>query len=250
MNVFILHKNGRPINSNYDDLLDGFSWRGFNVIPFETQQIYTLNNTKEDIICAGIPLTHIALKYLGISIPKPIDIPTELLPYTKRKIWTEPYNDVLKRFLSGTQDTPIFIKPYNIHKLFTGLVINSVKDLINVPDAAKDTTVLCSEVINIVSEYRLYINYRTEIIDARRYTGDFRKLPDFSLAEDIIKVFQNKPIAYSLDLGITDKNETVIVELNDAYCLGNYGMSSDKYSKMVENRWMEIVGIPENIQYN
>lgn len=249
MNVYIIHKDGRPANSNFDDALDGFSFRGFNVIPFESGQLYQLKNTKEDIVCAGIPFMHIIWKNLGVPKPKQIDIPDELLPFAKRKIWIEPFNDVRDRFLTDKPE-PVFIKPMDIHKLFTGLVVSSSVDLMHIKDAAEGTRVMCSEVIDIVAEYRCYINFRDQIIDARRYCGDFRPCPDYSVADTIIKAWKDKPIAYSVDLGITKSGETVLIEVNDSYALGNYGIPSDKYSKMLENRWWEIVGIPQNICYN
>jgi len=42
-----------------------------------------------------------------------------------------------------------------------------------------------------------------------------------------------------LDFGVNDK-ETFIIEANDAYALGNYGLPAFEYSKMIESRWNEI----------
>jgi hypothetical protein len=247
--VFIIHKNGRPASKTFDDAFEGFTDRNYEVIPFEASQVYSLKSTKEDVHCAGIAFMGILWKELGIKPPPLINIPPELLPYAKRKIWQEPFNDVLKRFLTGAPP-PVFIKPAKTEKLFTGLVVNSLRDLLYVKDIAEDTTVECQEVIDIVVEYRCYCNFYKTMIDCNRYgDGDFRVFPDLSVVDNIIKDFQNPPVAYSVDVGVLKTGETVLIEINDSYCLGSYGINAISYSKMLSNRWMEIACIPQNIEY-
>ena len=99
---------------------------------------------------------------------------------------------------------------------------------------------MASEVVNFRAEYRLFI-HRKRVIGCRFYNGDFRLAPDFSVADRFLQLYQAQPIAFSLDLGITDKRETLVVEINDAFSLGAYGLGSIPYARMVTDRWEEMV---------
>jgi hypothetical protein len=43
-----------------------------------------------------------------------------------------------------------------------------------------------------------------------------------------------------LDWGVTDTGETRLVEANDAYALGYYGLQSVLYARMIDARWEEL----------
>lgn len=47
--------------------------------------------------------------------------------------------------------------------------------------------------------------------------------------------------AYSLDFGITDSGVMMLVEVNEAFALGTYGLPSIIYARMLETRWQEIM---------
>ena len=55
--------------------------------------------------------------------------------------------------------------------------------------------------------------------------------------------FTQAPVGYSLDLGVTDDGQTLLVEVNDAWALGAYGTPSIPFTEMIVNRWKEMVGI-------
>ncbi|MBK7362677.1 MAG: ATP-grasp domain-containing protein [Micavibrio sp.] len=100
----------------------------------------------------------------------------------------------------------------------------------------------------ILSEWRLYIN-NNEIIDSRNYSGDFKINPNYSLAES--KILLNKastqakinvfPCAYTMDVAILESCENFIVEYNDMWAIGNYGMPNDLYLQLLKERYFEIV---------
>ncbi len=139
----------------------------------------------------------------------------------------------------------IFIKPVEI-KLFTGLVLDGIvysclKDLPN------DTMVMAYEPFKekITSEWRLYVHNK-KIIDARNYSGDFKRDPAYSYIEEKINELNNFPCAYTIDVGILkllgSPNATnVIIEFNDMWAIGNYGMPNDLYLKLLTDRYFEIV---------
>ena len=52
------------------------------------------------------------------------------------------------------------------------------------------------------------------------------------------------PITYSIDVGVIDTGtslETAIVELNDGFALGNYGLIPRRYAEISRDRGYEIL---------
>lgn len=137
---------------------------------------------------------------------------------------------------------PVFVKPV-LGKQFDGKLIKSLKDLVGM-GSQEDRQIWCSEPIELVAEYRYFIKY-TKLLDVRRYKGDFKILPNFYIIEKCIQDYISQPAAYSLDFGITKEGQTVLIEVNDAYALGNYGLFHLDYAKMISARWSQIVGIPD-----
>lgn len=134
----------------------------------------------------------------------------------------------------------IFIKPIDI-KLFTGLVIDNMcyPDLEKLP---KDTKVLKYEVFKeeIISEWRVYI-HNNKIVDSRNYSGDFCIIPDYIYVEDVIKTLKDFPIAYTIDIGILESGMNVVIEYNDMWAIGNYGMDNSLYLRLLRDRYFEII---------
>lgn len=135
----------------------------------------------------------------------------------------------------------IFIKPIDI-KLFTGLVLDGFiySCLTSLPD---NTLVLCYDVFDdeIESEWRTYI-YRGEITDSRNYSGDFKISPNYNYIQNIIR--QNNsdfPQTYTIDVGILKGGENVVIEFNDMWAIGNYGIQNDLYLRLLIDRYFDIM---------
>lgn len=139
----------------------------------------------------------------------------------------------------------LFIKPKQI-KLFTGSVIT--KDFISClnpyPD---DTEVIVSKPFEneIVSEWRCYVKktlISDPIIDIRCYSGDPFVLPN---KDYILEVFNENipkyPKAYTIDVGILSNAENVVIEYNDMWSIGNYGIDNSDYLNLLKSRYFEIV---------
>lgn len=136
----------------------------------------------------------------------------------------------------------IFIKPLDI-KLFTGLVLDGCiySCLTGIP---LDTEVMVYDVFDspIESEWRCYI-YKGEIVDARNYSGDFKRSPNYNYIENFV-LEENKdtfPIAYTIDIGELSSGYSVVIEFNDMWAIGNYGMPNDLYLKLLKERYFEII---------
>ena len=50
------------------------------------------------------------------------------------------------------------------------------------------------------------------------------------------QAFTKSPKAYILDVGITDNDLNVLIEVNDAYSISSYGLSPVLYAKYSESR--------------
>ncbi len=62
--------------------------------------------------------------------------------------------------------------------------------------------------------------------------------------EDTI-VYGTQPIGFGMDWGVTDLGQTLLVEVNDGFALGNYGTKGHHYTALIECRWRELMGLPD-----
>lgn len=147
--------------------------------------------------------------------------------------------DVKKAVKEGQE---MFIKPIDI-KLFTGFVINQMQypSISNLPD---DTLVMTYEQFNskILSEWRCYVYYN-KVVDIRNYSGDMYETPMKEYLDYIVnKNKGNFPSVYTIDVGILEwQKEHVVIEYNDMWAIGNYGIPNDLYVRMLRERYFEIM---------
>ena len=147
---------------------------------------------------------------------------------------------LLSEALAQSKKELIFIKPRpSRHKEFTGLVLNNNSALIDIANYPLDEYVLMSPALNILSEWRCFV-LDNEIIDAKHYKGDFRISPDWDVAMHAAKAWSDSPSAWSLDVGITDRDNTIVIECNDVMSLGMYGLSTAKAAALLVSRWEQI----------
>ena len=143
----------------------------------------------------------------------------------------------------------MFVKPCKT-KQFTGFVLKSVNDydehdleqfltLISICDCDIWNSELIQE---LKAEYRFYI-LENEIIGYGRYDDgpDEWEMPDIEFVKQMIKDYDNSPIAYTLDVGVSSIGN-VLIEANDAWAIGLYKgtMNIDLYVKFLDARWKQI----------
>jgi hypothetical protein len=137
----------------------------------------------------------------------------------------------------------LFIKPIEI-KLFTGLVLDGVRHS-SLEKLSEETKVMAYKVFDssLESEWRIYV-HNDKMVDSRNYSGEFVINPDYNYVNDIIKANKNEfPCAYTVDIGILKSGENVVVEYNDMWAIGNYGIPNDIYLRLLRDRYFEIVRI-------
>ncbi|WPC43408.1 ATP-grasp domain-containing protein [Clostridium sp. JS66] len=233
MKIYIKkNSKGEIASHNIYLAYEGFMDMGFEIIFYENIDEVT-DNRKEDLIVGTIEDTRKTLSKFKIEVPE-ICYPDELKAFLGRKVW--------KSKLSNIENDPskwnIFIKPIE-GKRFTGLVVKEFRDFIGLRNGENDIDILCSETVNFVSEWRCFVRYG-KILDVRRYRGDWRNYLNPKIVDKAISEFISAPYGYGIDFGVTDKGETLLIEVNEGYSLGSYGLQSIDYAKLLSARWAEL----------
>jgi len=241
MRKVYIQKNGEFITSNMYASWEGFRLKGYETIPFEGEfespELDAIPLSKDDIVCGYIPIVRKVFDRLGATQPDVPSIPASLLKFCGRQVWYGHLNDVHKQ---DYDVKPVFIKPKHTQKLFPGHVVSSFKDLIKTSAYPMDTVIQMSDPVNFITEYRGYV-LRGELLGLRHYKGDTCVIPSGYTIKQAIAAFENAPVAYSIDFGVSDDGRSLLVETNDAFALGNYGLNSLDYTDMIEARWDQIV---------
>ena len=71
--------------------------------------------------------------------------------------------------------------------------------------------------------------------------GDFRIFPDMNVIDNAIMDYKSQPAGYSIDFGITSDGRTLLIECNDGWSLGNYGLNDVTYSTLLAKRWVQLM---------
>ena len=205
-----------------------------------------LKLTLNDFIAGDIDTMFTAMKLLGINYEYN-DYPKCLNKYLYRKIWESSIRNLKTELYNESAINPIFIKPKNKLKKFTGFIIQSIDDLNRLNNSGDNTKIICSEKVQFISEYRCPV-INGEIKDLCYYSGDSNIKIDKSIVQKMVKEFLNSPKAYCIDMGVLSSGETALIEVNDAFSIGIYSMSKKVYAELLITRWNELKGYKsENI---
>lgn len=241
MKVYIQAKNGMP--ADYDDFSAyiGFKEMGKEIIFFETYEELS-TSFLGDVVVGAIGAVNLRLKDFGIQI-QDMDYPESLNPYLERKIWKSTSNTIN----SNPELWPVFMKPVH-NKQFKGRVIRSPKDLIGCGSYYEDYPVYCSEVLEFIAEFRVFVLYG-QIIDVRRYGGAWDVHCDREIVEACVRDFEDAPNAYAIDFGITSDHKTILIEVNQTCSIGSYGLDPILYAKFISARWAELTNTVDDCWY-
>ena len=154
--------------------------------------------------------------YFNLDI-KPINIPNELIgkEFTNRDVFNGTDKDI---------NCVKFIKSNDKIKSFT-----------EISDYAPKGNYQISDLIEIESEYRAFV-YKGELVGLKNYSGDFTKFPDIDKIKKMISAYESQPIAFTLDVAISN-NETVIIEVHDFFSCGLYGFAEHKILPYMFSKW-------------
>jgi hypothetical protein len=60
-------------------------------------------------------------------------------------------------------------------------------------------------------------------------------------AIDILERSGNSNSAYGIDFGVLAQEDTALIELNDGFSLGSYGLDRSIYADLILARWTELM---------
>ena len=109
-------------------------------------------------------------------------------------------------------------------------VFSGPSDFYQFENTSKKTKVYCSEIVEWITEYRIYV-IDDKIIDIKWYEGEKRPI-NLQVVKEAIKLYS--PVrGYGIDFGLLKTGETALIEFNDGYSLGNYGMWKKHYADLI-----------------
>lgn len=189
--------------------------------------------TADDYVFDYVQQSYQLFEWMGLKVPL-LDYPDVLQSLYGRKIKTCKIGEIV----NNPNTWPVFIKPKDGSKVFTGRVVSSISDLIGI-GLPMDYPVWVSEPVEFIREWRCFILHGA-VLDVRPYVGDYHVQYDASVIDQVIKLWQDAPCAYSLDIGVTKDGRTLVVEINDGFALGHYGLTPLRALKFQKARWHEI----------
>ena len=196
-------------------------------------------------------------KQLNVKLPPADCYPQCIRSFLKRRIWTSTV-----RYVLGAADNlsqPIFVKPKDDTKEFTGMVLKTHDGFCHlraiISSRRRMMNVYCSAVVDFVAEWRVFV-VNGKVVGVRQYTGkdneimdDNNLVPqlDMGVVQACINEFEgsydegHSPAGYGLDFGVLrHSTETVLVEWNDGYGLGSYGLDAATYTNLLTARWTQL----------
>lgn len=244
--VYIHAPEGFPVDDWALWAYMGWKNMGTDIIFFD--DIEEVPASKWNIVVGSIEQTNSYFKRLGIPPKMSLNIPTCIERYAGRKITRMKMGEFRKSLEEGRTNYPFFIKPDGLSKQFLGGIV-SKKEIIDMffTDVQDDVPILASEIVNFVSEYRCYI-IEGQIVGINFYLGDFRVFPDMTVIDAAVAEYSSEsveyggaPAGYAMDFGVTDDGRTLLIECNDGWSLGNYGLEPSKYCRLLGRRWHELM---------
>jgi hypothetical protein len=150
-------------------------------------------------------------------VPKPKNVPFELMDDK----WTG------RNVINGTEKDIIgekFVKSNDVIKSFTEIC-----------KIAPVGNYQISDLIDIESEWRAFV-YKGKLVGLHNYSGEFDVFPNVNRIKQMISAYESQPIAYTLDVAISNNN-TVVIEVHDFFSCGLYGFSDHKILPYMFSNW-------------
>lgn len=244
-----------PRTVNIANAMYGFRELGAEIVPYHSVPEILDKVTRDDIVVDGIFQSEAIFKKFNVADPHIPYYPEVLNEFLGRKIWTDKINSIASD--KEKWSVGYFVKPVT-EKAFTGKTISSLSDLIGCGNEHEDFDVFVSEPIDILAEWRCFILY-DRIVDVRLYGGlsgstydGFMYHYDSDVLKRILDAFlswDERPAACSIDICYTKDGRTLLVECNDAYSLGSYGLNGIFYARMISARWSQILGREDEYRF-
>ncbi|QDV38736.1 ATP-grasp domain-containing protein [Tautonia plasticadhaerens] len=239
--VIVQKERGEFVNAKGFTAWQGFDERGFEVAFFDWEQMASgvAPVDPATIVVGSVKFVRRALGRLGVETA-PLDYPPRLRGYLGRKIWQTTWSVVRSRI--DDPGIPVFVKPVEQDKAFTGYVVSAFRDLIHTARWPGEMKLWASEILSFASEWRFFVR-RGEVVGVGHYKGDPLRYPDASVVRAAIDDYApGVPVTFGIDFGVAEVGGTYLVEVNDGFLLGCLGLGPLAYSGLLEDRWKQLVG--------
>ena len=187
-----------------------------------------------DVCVGGVNECRNALFKLGVRGYDIPCYPEELQVFMHSRPETMTLNDIVKRI--PKLKAPKFVKPVK-PKRFSAFITSDTDAMDRLYNVDTNEQVYVVDLINFTSEWRMYVKEGT-IIRVCNYAGDPLTFPDKSAMDTMACALKGTCCA-AIDVGIVD-GTTCLVEVNDFYALGNYGLFPEEYAQMLILRWKQL----------
>lgn len=238
MKVYVkTNRRGDYHNLNFANAAYGYLEMGFEVIKYLELSDIIDKVTEEDIVVDYINQCEAIFHKFNKQVEL-CDYPEVLQKYLGRKIW----KDTINHINCNPELWNCFVKPVK-HKAFTGKVIREPKDLIGCGSSTENFEVICGDIVEFKREWRIFIWY-DKIINIKPYMGDYHYVYSPETIDSIIrdfKTWEERPMGCSIDIGVISDNKTLLIEVNDGFALGTYGLGDIDYAKLMSARWAQIM---------
>lgn len=159
-------------------------------------------------------------------VPKPLNVPEELIGFACRTIFNGNEKDC--------NTDGLFVKSNDTIKKFQPRILERNEKL-------PVGNYQFSGVIDILSEWRAFV-YKDRLVGLNNYSGDFTIFPNVEIINQMIEKFrisECSPIAYTLDVGVNNNDGTFIIEAHDFFSVGLYGFADHKLLPRMFQRWYD-----------
>lgn len=244
--AYVNHREKYPADELAYSAMKGFALLGVETAPFYGfGDIEKIDLTEETIVCGYVGDVRSAIKRLNCPELANIDYPKELHDYLGRNVRADKLGNVRH------STDRFFLKPVR-QKAFTGFVYtNTASDRTRLVTVLDDEDIWISDIVNFVSEYRVFVMYGLPV-GIRWYKGDPFVSPDKAIIKEAVDKWTCKegivrndvPHACTVDFGVTSEGKTLVIEANEGFAFGGYGLGSITYARMLDARWRQIVGHP------
>lgn len=242
--AFVEEMGNRRMEPEMRDVYEELLERNVPVEVFVEKRIQRrqLPLAKDTLVVGYVQTVLGALRQLSIEPPPTNDYPTALQPFLHRRIWKSTVAQLFDWVYDG--NGPIFAKPEGRKKRFTGQVFSRPDDFGYTEGASRSTPIFCSEVLEWLSEYRVFVIHG-KIMGIKHYEGDPTCKIDEQAGSEAVRLLEQSgevTAAYAVDFGVISDGRTALVEWNDGFSLGSYGLDKAIYTDLLITRWCEITG--------
>lgn len=230
-----------PVDADAMNAYQGLDLLGYRVYPYTYPAILSGNfaGVYKTSVFVGETRSLTSIFARADVTPPPFDYPAELMreEFMGRQLAEMRTDEAVDRWTK--ERMPFFIKSVR-PKLYSGILIKADRQLAYL-DQYLCEPAWVSTPLQFKSEWRCFV-HQGKLVDSRPYQGDFRLAPDYTKVDSMIAEFKSAPVAYTLDVGIDQLNRTLVVEVNDFWAIGAYGLSPEVYAQMLIDRYEQIVG--------